>query len=373
MNKMLIILIVGMFFSGCSNNKVNLNMPVRSGMMMEVKPSDTIRFDTNPDRLQIYWFGTASHYIQFGEIALLTDPFVTAELEKHRKAQSDQLEVKRTFGRLKQPPDAIFIGHSHGDHLLDAHTAMLKISTWNQVPLYGSQSTQYILMGHGNSDLNDRVKVVKSTPYGEWVPLPISKQKSDKGYSIEYMALKTAHTPHFSFAPLLVDNFSFSGTLLDGIIDKPLSKPPTSMDYQSGEVYNFLFRFRHDNTEFIVMMLGSPMPLIDYPQSLPPQGIPIDVVFGLTANADNVNDYPKEQMERLKPRVIILSHFNNFFHKNADEILHIEGHPLVDIEQYLLDVQKIADYPGFEKIIVPAITEFDGDLIRNVILIDSKK
>lgn len=129
MNKMIIILVVGMFFSGCSNNKVNLNMPIRSGMMMEVKPSDTIRFNTNPDRLQIYWFGTASHYIQFGEIALLTDPFVTAELEKHRKAQSDQLEVKRTFGRLKQPPDAIFIGHSHGDHLLDAHTAMLNIST----------------------------------------------------------------------------------------------------------------------------------------------------------------------------------------------------------------------------------------------------
>ncbi len=186
------------------------------------------------------------------------------------------------------------------------------------------------------------------------------------------MALKTANTPHFAFFPLLVNSFSFSGTLLDGIIDKPLSKPPTSMDYQSGEVYNFLFRFRHDSTEFIVLMLGSPMPLIDYPQSLPPQGIPIDVVFGLTANAENVIDYPKEQMERLMPRVIILSHFNNFFNKNADEILHIEGHPLVDIDQYLLDVQKIADYPGFEKIIVPAITEFEGDLIRNVILIELK-
>ncbi len=373
MNKMLIIFIVGIFFSGCSTNKVNLNMPVRSGMMMEVKPSDTIRFNTNPDRLQIYWFGTASHYIQFGEIALLTDSFVTPDLEQQRKVQSDQMEVKKTFGRLKQPPDAIFIGHSHADHLLDAHTAMLKIPTWSQVPLYGSRSTQNILMGHGNADLNKRVRPIKYTPYGEWVTIPISKQKSDKGYSIDYMALETAHTPHFSFTSKLVGDFSFSGTLLDGIIAKPLSHPPTPMEYQSGEVYNFLFRLRHNNKKFIVMMLGSPMPLKDYPHSLPPQCNPIDVVIGLAASAKNVDDYPKEQMKQLKPRVIILSHFNNFFHKNADEILHIESLPLVDIEQYLLDVQKMADYPGFEKIIVPAITQFEGDLIRNVILVESKK
>ena len=376
MNKMFYPIVGMILLIGCSNNKVNLNMPVRSGMVMEVRPSYTERFDEkpNPNRLQIYWFGTASYFIQLGEIGILTDPFVTTGLDNLRKVRSDQKEVKRTLGRLKQPPDAIFIGHSHIDHLLDAHTAMLKLPTWSRVPLYGSLSTQNILMGHGNAALDDRVSVVEVNSPGKWVPIPISEQKSGKGYSIEYMALKTDHTPHFSFTSELIDEFSFSKTFLDGKITEPLTHFPDLWDYQSGEVYNYLFRFRHDNTEFSVMMLGSPMRLIDYPESLPPQNIPIDVVIGLTPSADNVDDYPKKQIAQLKPRVVILSHFNNFFNKNKDEILHIQGRPLTDLKQYLLDIQEVFDAePDFERIVVPAITELENNLVKNIIIIEPRK
>jgi len=371
--KILILLGTILTLSNCSNievRKKNFEMPVRSGMVTEIKPSVIDGFDTTPDKLQVYWFGTAAHYIQFGEIGVLTDPFVTTG-ENLEKAVSDEQEVKKTLGQLEQAPDAIFIGHSHIDHLLDAHTAMLELPNWFNVPLFGSQTTRNILKGHKNTDLDKRVNVIDAEQPSQWISIPISNQKRDNGYSIEYMVLETAHTPHFSFdMEFFGIKERFDHTLLDRKIDEPLTNPPsTLLDYPSGEVYNFLFRLKHNNTEFIVLMLGSPMPLADYPGSLPPSDIPIDVVIGLAANADNVEDYPKKQIAQLKPRVVILSHFNNFFDKDADEILHVFNKPIVNIKQFILDVQEGATYSNFEKILVPAITEFEKNSIKNVIQI----
>ncbi|MDR4517662.1 MAG: hypothetical protein MRK00_09810 [Nitrosomonas sp.] len=305
---------------------------------------------------------------------MLTDPFVTTG-KNLKKVLSDKQEVERTLGQLKQAPDAIFIGHSHIDHLLDVHTAMLELPNWQNVPLFGSLTTQNILKGHKNTDLDKRVNIVDTKQPGQWKSIPISNQKRNKGYSIEYMALETAHTPHFSFdLKFFGIEKAFDHTFLDRKIEEPLKHLPRKLtDYPSGEVYNFLFKLKHNDTEFIVLMLGSPMPLADYPDSLPPGDIPIDVVIGLAASADNVEDYPKKQIARLKPRVVILSHFNNFLNKDEDEILHILHKPVVDIKQYLLDVQKIATYPNFEKILVPAITEFENDSIKNVVIVKPKK
>lgn len=62
--QILILLGAILLLSSCSNieaRKNNFEMPVRSGMVMEIKPSVIDNFDTTPDKLQIYWFGTAAH------------------------------------------------------------------------------------------------------------------------------------------------------------------------------------------------------------------------------------------------------------------------------------------------------------------------
>ena len=79
--------------------------------------------------------------------------------------------------------------------------------------------------------------------------------------------------------------------------------------------------------------------------------------------------YPKKDMDDFKPRVVVLSHFNNFFKNNSDEVLNTLNVPKADIKGVLLNVQLAANYPRFEKVIVPALTELEGNTTKNLIVI----
>ncbi len=372
LSRALFIITILFILTGCQNERYNLRMPVISGMLLEIKPSPAKTFDSNPDKLQIYWFGTTCYYIQLGKVGILTDPFVTSGLENLKNAHSDTREVERTLGQIKQPPDAIFISHSHSDHLLDAHTAMLQIPSWQPVPLFGSRSTKNILMGFGNPALNRRLNIVDDQTPGKWIKIELSKEKSEEGYSIEYMALESTHSPHLNYTSEIVPGWSFSKVLLDGKTTEPLTSLPKFWDYKTGEVHSYLFRLRYDKEDdkvSFVALLISPMPLLKYPNGLPPNNDPVDVLLGTAALPNEADSYPKEHIEWLKPRVVILSHFNNFFEKERDEIIHVGGEPKTDIKQYLIDVQSAARYPEFERVLVPPITEFNGDSIKNLIVI----
>ena len=339
-------------------------MPVLSGMVMEVKPTPIKTFDSQPDKLQIYWFGTTSYYIQLGEVGVLTDPFVTSGLKNLIKARSDVEKVKRTMGRLKQPPNGIFIGHSHIDHLLDAPTAMLELENWSNVKLYGSASVKNILMGFNNSSLDGRVKLVHVSSAGEWQEIALKKKLRDQGYVIEYMALETTHAPHLSYTSRIFPDLTIDKVFLSNKTKAPLLRAPSWLNYRAAQVYSFLFRLSHKQDSYVVMLSGS-TPLKNSPKDLGP----IDVLISSAVIPDKSGNYPKKDMDDFKPRVVVLSHFNNFFKNNSDEVLNTLNVPKADIKGVLLNVQLAANYPRFEKGIVPALTELEGNTTKNLIVI----
>ncbi len=56
------------------------------------------------------------------DISVLTDPFVTNELDLFHMGSNPQ-RIRTTLARIA-PPDCVLINHSHHDHILDAHAAM---------------------------------------------------------------------------------------------------------------------------------------------------------------------------------------------------------------------------------------------------------
>jgi len=337
-------------------------MPAMDGVVVELRRSDRdlSRGDFSYDStLQLYWFGSGCHLIQLGDARVLTDPFVTNEL-KLIALRSKPERVEATLGMIPAP-DAVLVSHSHHDHILDAHAAMSQ-DPWRAggVPLYGGMSCKNLLAGWKDAEVDNRCHVV---PKQGGVLL---ERTTPKGYSIRITAYRTKHSPHCKCG----------FTLADGMIRSPRQSIPNDiLDFQAGEVYNYLVELSRGRVSFNVMCLGNPYDLVEVPDCMPPVGTRIDVAIMLAPTADNVRGYPEEHLARLKPRHVVLSHFNTFVREDPDEQLAILGIDFVKMPQLTRDMQATfarteREYSEFEKMHIPAITVFEENGgARNVIRI----
>lgn len=337
-------------------------MPALDGALIEIRRSERPLHAGDAryaDTLQLYWFGTACHVIQLGELSLLTDPFVTNDL-KLRGMESNPFRVSETFGRMT-PPDAVLVNHSHHDHILDAYAAMAQ-PRWKslEVPLFGGAIAVNLLAGYDGGLISPRWHAVQ---HGDTFLI----KTGEPGYSAKVTPYRSAHSPHLKCGL----------TLANRRITQPRLTPPRHFaDFQSGESFNYLIELRAPGgVSFNVFYLGTPFHIDELPNSLPPAGTRIDIAIILAPSADNIRGYPEQHLARLRAKHIVLSHFNTFVKEDPDEQLKLGPIDPVKMPKLLRDLQSsfarnAEEYPEFKKLHIPAITilEENGDA-RNVILI----
>lgn len=336
-------------------------MPAMDGAVMEVRRSDcSLRAGDEGygDTLQIYWFGSGCHLIQLGDLRVLTDPFVTNGFQVFSNA-SDSARVKKSLGRIS-PPEAVLVNHAHFDHFLDAHAAMT-LEEWREaeVPLWGGLTCKHLLAGWQTPGLMERCHAIEK-------PGVIIDRRIGGGH-LRVTAYASRHSPHFKCGL----------TLANGVVDEPRTTPPTLMtDFPSGEVFNYLIELRGGGKSYAVFYLGAFYDLEDLPNSMPPAGTRIDVAILTAASHRNVPGYPGKHLQRLRPRHVVLNHFNTFMAEKPDEQLAILGKDFVKLGEMTRKVQGVfarecEKYPEFEVMHIPAITRMEKkDLGRNVLRIE---
>ncbi len=290
--------------------------------------------------LQIRWLGTACYALELGGLSVLLDPFVSNGFVYPWNMESRKDEVERLLAPLEPRPQAVFVSEGHTDHVLDAHRAL---ALWPEATLWGSRTVKNVLAGHG---LQERVRDVAKEPTGE-----LFEPGEKPGVALRFQAFESKHTPHFK-----------SGwTFLGGTVDEPLDDEPGFWDYVAGEAYNYLLEFRSLSDPkalpLNVFVLNAPHSR-KFP--LPSADTPIDVLLILTPSTETVEgDYPAEWIERLQPRVIVLSHFDDFMSpRDYDQEPPSEVLYEADITGFLLDAQRAAlRYERFERIVVPALAD----------------
>jgi len=341
-----------------------LLMPAMDGAVVEIKRSQrSIQpgEEGYSDTLQLLWFGSGCHVIQLGDLSVVTDPFVTngADLLRPR---SDPRRVAATLGKIK-PPQAVLINHSHFDHILDAHETMT-LDDWKAaaVPLFGGATAKHLLAGWLDEELNARCHALTADVVSE---VPVGRVPS--GYALHATAYPSRHAPHLSCGTVF----------LDRKLTEPRTSPPSNaLDYPAGEVFNYLLELKHGSTSFTVFSLGAVADLDEHPHSLPPPGTRIDVLILCAPGATHVKGYPEAHLNRLRPRHIVMSHFNTFWKDAPDEQLSTLGRDNVKLADQLRTLQS-ASFAGsgaassrLEKLHVPALTLMDGPhAARNVILL----
>lgn len=306
--------------------------PVTPGMELKFTRAATSLATNDPayhTTLQLRWLGTACYSIQLGDKIIFTDPFLTyhslLRVGLGGALRSDPLKVQRKLAGVPVP-HAIFVGHSHYDHVLDA-AECLSHPGWNGVPIYGSESTRHVLCGSGHAFTNT------------WRPIVTNAGWQVVAEGIRYKAILATHARQARALPLFYP----------GKVDRCL-RHTRACDFKVGDTYALLFELSNDRATNTVYFVGAAHHGDEGFSDRP--GLPVDVAILCVASWKNVQGYPSQTIRRLRPRHIVASHYDDFFQVNDKPPAVV---PLADLEGFLTHVQKTASYSEFESIVLPAV------------------
>jgi L-ascorbate metabolism protein UlaG (beta-lactamase superfamily) len=254
--------------------------------------------DAEPEdgAVKVTFLGTTTLLFDDGETQLMIDGFFTrpslkqfaGKIETDTKVVDAALE-RANVTRLK----ALFVTHSHEDHSLDSAYVIEKTGAM----LYGSGSTLNIARGTGLPEKNMSLYWPgKELTYGEF----------------KVTVLNSKHSPP-----------SAANDDIGHIITQPLPQPALGPAYVEGGSYDFLIK--HGNGVIYVK------PSANYIEGALDE-IRADVLFLSTGtlgvqNPDFQNTYYAQTVSKVKPRLVIPVHWDNFL-LPLSEPIEILGPPL---------------------------------------------
>jgi L-ascorbate metabolism protein UlaG (beta-lactamase superfamily) len=291
--------------------------------------------------LEIQFLGVGGYLIRVGEDAVLTPPMYTNPdffaTTLGDIASDPALVAAFTEGVDLSAVRAIFVGHAHYDHLLDAPTLWPQT---NDALFYGNASMRHILAAYAPdrapdcdpadapeiviprdrvveiADVDQRMCRDQGTGEGAWNTVP--------GTNVRFRALCSAHPDQIGpihFAP--------------GDVEQDQCTPPAAADdWSEGPTLAFLIDFLDD--------AGAPVHRVYY-QDAPtdlPYGMPhpsllaehrVDVALLNVGSYDAVADHPAASLRLLAPRYAIGGHWEDFFRTQDQPLMPILGH---DVDAY---------------------------------------
>ncbi len=284
--------------------------------------------------LVMHWLGTASFHIRAGATSILTDPFYshhTVFRTAFRRLESNPERIQALLEDLPEP-QAILIGHSHYDHIMDLAPAM-RLRGWRGAQVFGSATADNLLQGYPEKH---RWRFNRVTGHTGW-------QESTTPH-LRLKALPAGHAPQIG-----------NRLLWPKQIREPLTKPPTkAREFQAGRVLAYLIELDAGaKTHRIVFLSSTPTLHHELARQLRASS-PIDVLILPVASWNKVEGYPGSLVRALDPRYIVLSHFNDLFDRRRPQRT-LRFADLDGILKALQEEVSARKSPGFERIIVPDI------------------
>jgi hypothetical protein len=254
--------------------------------------------------LQIKYLGSGGFLLQRRKDVILTAPFFSNPSLFRVLFWSIHADPGQINAFL--PPvaevKAILVGHAHYDHLLD-----IPYIAQERAPsaiIYGNQTAIHILTAVLPSERLVALDGNGTTPslLGQWQPIP--------GTHVRIMAVKSAHAPHVCVLGGCISVFQ-------GDVAQPLDRlPRTAWGWKEGQTLAYLIDFLEDDGT-VAFRVHYQDAASGAPSGFPPlpadEQKVVDVAILCVPGAPYVKEYPQGIVGYLKPRYVLLAHWEDFF------------------------------------------------------------
>ncbi|HSW29230.1 MAG TPA: hypothetical protein VLH75_07010 [Longimicrobiales bacterium] len=260
------------------------------------------RAPAGADAVRLVYLGVGGWIFQRGDDLVLAAPlFSNPSILRAGLAEiaSDTAAVDRWMGEHDvSDASAILVGHAHYDHLMDVPRVALV-----HAPLARILGSRTVRNAMGTwSGVGARILEVDSLAGdvdhpGRWIPL---------SPGVRVMPLRSHHGPHFDRI-----------TLFQGTADHPRHQAPAlASDWVDGPTYAFLVDFL-DAAGGVAFRLYYQDAVAAPPFGFAPQALmderPVDAAILVPATFDQVEWHPEALVANLRPRWILLGHWEDFF------------------------------------------------------------
>lgn len=269
----------------------------------------------------VTYLGVSGLLIEHQHHVLLTAPFfsnpsfgqvrprVRKLLRSTPRIASDTATIERLLPHDADRATTILVGHGHYDHLMDVPYIATHRAT--SATIYGGPSVRHMLMGDSSLRANGGSRVVaisegvvgRPQRRGKWF------YSSDSGF--RFMALIAGHAPNYRAWKQV---YTFSSGTVPADLD---SLPHTAAEWKLGEPYSYLIDVLDDRTRAPVFRTYFQDAPSEPPLGFPPTEVlaerPIDLAVLCAATSSNVRNTPDSLLVVLRPRHVMLAHWEDFF------------------------------------------------------------
>jgi L-ascorbate metabolism protein UlaG (beta-lactamase superfamily) len=227
------------------------------------------------DGVRVRWLGTAGHVVEAAGTTVLIDPFLTRPSLWRTVARPLRPAPDAWMHWLPRSVDAILIGHSHYDHLLDAP----EIAKRTGARIIGSRTTASFARAAGVA------------------PEQVTELPAEGG-RVAVGALEVR------FLPSLHGRIAMGRVPLPGEVATPPRLPARLWHYRMGGAYGILLR-----APGVSLYHNGSADLVDAAL----QGRRADVVLVGLAGRQATRGYLQRLLGALEPSVVIPTHHDTFF------------------------------------------------------------
>lgn len=314
-----LVLLAGAFIGACNGSAQSTAGSLQRVVSAPLPPPD--------QSLVVQFLGAGGVYLRQADQALLGDPFFSNPPLSHW-VFGRALQVKADVIDAHLPPmngvQGILVGHGHFDHALDIPYIAGKLP--DSVKVYGSETIPNLFAA-----TLPAARLVDLTPSmsaagegGQWVYL---------SPRLRILPIQSQHSPHVADIVFASDR-----------ITHPLSRAPAAMfDWQAGTNLTFVIDFLDaaQQVKYRVFYQSSASPdTVGFPPDwLLAEDIPVDLALLCAANYNHVDGYPEGILQALRPRQVMLIHWERFWDDYSTETATpLPGMNFADLEARIRSV-----------------------------------
>ena len=240
--------------------------------------------------------------LEFGKIR----PRMTRLLRRNTPISADTAAINALLPLSASKASAILVGHGHYDHLMDVPFIATRYAT--AAIIYGSPTVRHMLMGSRQLRSESRRVVAIDTLSagttdrdGKWFYSPDS--------AFRFMAIMATHAPAFTLGSI---KYRFASGIVAADLD---SLPRTAAEWQLGEPYAFIIDVLSRTAPvFRIYFQDAPSdPPLGFPSSRLIDERAIDLAVLCAGTSSNVLRAPDSLLAVIKPREVMVTHWESFF------------------------------------------------------------